>query len=192
MTGLAKFRAEGAGDPVSEVPLVVPSNPFRRTLAFDQSLSNTGVVLLIGERILHTDNIKIEAKAEGTVEDYLRRAAELDREIRRMILFHQPDVVAIESPPMGRAALRSAESSVMSAAVIGVAASHLPLMVVQNQRAKKRLTGIGNAKKPEVKRAVELMLQRMGQDKPRPFNEAVADALAVGWYSCEQAVREDG
>jgi len=192
MSDLTRFRADDTeAEAIERVELIRPHKPARYTLAFDQSLSDTGVVFLIGSRIAHTENIRIEKKAEFQGKDFLERAVELKDAVRVLVMDYRPDVVVIESPPMGRSGhLKSSESSLMAATAIRLAISDTPLMVVSAKRAKKRLTGNGNAKKPLVRKAVLDMLVRLGMDKPKPFNEAVADALAVGWTACEDEVRD--
>ena len=79
------------------------------------------------------------------------------------------------------------ESSLVSATALRIAANEMSvgIRMVGAQRAKKVITGNGNAKKPEVRaRLLELV---PGLDKLKPLNEGVIDAVALAYTAVREA-----
>jgi Holliday junction resolvasome RuvABC endonuclease subunit len=90
-----------------------------------------------------------------------------------------PNRVVHEMPPVGGAMARP-ESSLVAATALRCAAAYFdtPVSMIGAQKAKKRWTGNGNAKKPEVKKALEAWRPQLRVEKP--WNHDLADALALG------------
>jgi Holliday junction resolvasome RuvABC endonuclease subunit len=191
MTDLSKFRiGEPDGSPMEPLPIL----DIRRVgvlLSFDQSLSNTGYVVL--ENAVLTDGGKLGFVATGMLkarddvkghEKVLDRAMDLFWEVQDVSREYRPTWVTYETPPVGGRMSRP-ESSLLGAHSIRLAAlienPFVKLETVSRQKAAKRWTGNGNADKKVVRAALEALLKYHQIDRPEgPWNEHVVDALSLG------------
>jgi Holliday junction resolvasome RuvABC endonuclease subunit len=163
---------------------------MRSILAFDQTLGNTGAVLIHDagpEHLLHvfrawtfgrpTDSLK---SFEAT---YSRAETLRDRLTRFMQTeINTPEIEAIVHEMPAVYGYRT-ESSLIAGYVIRTVVRDLgikaPVVVVSNQHAKKVLTGTSKANKAEVKAAVR---DRMFvAPDVKPWNEHTADAAMLGY-----------
>lgn len=165
-------------------------------LSFDQALSNTGWAYMQPEfpyvtarGVLHS-----EAGESSGTEDDLLRAVALEEEIDNLIwtMRHQAGdtrmLIAYEAPPISGSQPGGGRSSLLVALdVLLVAKRHkLPAYMVQAQHAKKRLTGNGNAEKPEVRVSLEEMWPHL-KEMDGYWNNDVRDAVLVGLMAFEEA-----
>jgi Holliday junction resolvasome RuvABC endonuclease subunit len=182
LSGLDYIR-EGAAPKSQEIAKIEALDPGRTILAVDQSLSNTGWAFLIGKVVILTGNIKTDPQKghEGT----LTRGGDLFAEFCHLLDDRRPDLIVHELPPVGSRMMRP-ESSLVAAQALRDAAitREVPVRMVGAQKVKKRLTGNGNAKKPEVRQAI-LSFDPQVREK-KPLNEAIFDAIGLGWVMCEQ------
>lgn len=160
-------------------------------MAFDQSLSATGVVVLVndgveGLRVLWAGTVRTKTtEGLGGHEENLERALDIrhrytevlnNRWIKDMSVVHE--MVPVGGP------LRSPESSLLAAVALRIAAEDLgcPLEPsVAPKRHRKAICGNANAKKPEAHRALTNLatLLPIG-GYSLVTNEATRDALAIG------------
>jgi len=192
MTDLSKFRiGEPDGSPMEPLPVL----DIRRKgvlLAFDQSLSNTGYVVLDSQSVgflkpqvvfRATGMLKARDDVKGH-EKVLDRAMDLFWEVQDVCREHRPTWVTFETPPVGGRMSRP-ESSLLGAHSIRLAAlienPFVKAVMVSRQKAAKRWTGNGNADKKVVRAALEALLTYHQIEKPQgPWNEHVVDALSLG------------
>lgn len=191
LTDLAQFRGDASPKKKVEWTIEVVQPIFAgRILALDQSIANTGwAVIEQGGRVSAQGNLKTEptttAKSRSH-EDLLQRASILFNEFVLLMQEVAPDLVVHEMPPAGGRMRGGGESSLVTANAVRNAATALaiPVRMESAQRAKKRWTGNGNAEKKMVKEAL-LRLEPSLADR-KPMNEAIYDAIAVGWLASEE------
>ena len=203
MSDLAQFNptwreSDAALIPVTEpevVSLPIP-NLFagvpKKTIAFDQAIANTGWVVMyhqegIASEILDAGTIKTVASDDRTSwDDTLFRSTQVMAGVLELLWKHVPDLVIHEMPPVGSGPfMRGTYSSVCAAVAVRCAALQaiLPVAQVSAQEAKKLLTSNGNARKPEVRQAVNKIIEEGGlfvnpETKIR-LNEHIIDAIAL-------------
>jgi Holliday junction resolvasome RuvABC endonuclease subunit len=204
MSDLAQFNPTWSGShdpgltPVTEpavVALPIP-NLFvggpKKTIAFDQAIANTGWCVMyhqegISSEILDAGTIKTTASDDRTSwDDTLHRSTQVMSGVLELLWKHVPDLVLHEMPPVGSGPfMRGTYSSVCAAVAVRCAAmtAALPIAQVSAQEAKKLLTGDGNARKPEVRKAVTKIIEEGGlfvnpETKIR-LNEHIIDAIAL-------------
>jgi len=204
LTDLARFNPTWSAShdpgltPVVEpavVSLPIP-NLFvggpKKTIGFDQAIANTGWVVMyhqegISSEILDAGTIKTSAQEDRTSwDDTLYRATQVMSGVLELLWKHVPDLVLHEMPPVGSGPfMRGTYSSVCAAVSVRCAAlqAALPIAQVSAQEAKKVLTGDGNAKKAEVRKAVNRIIEEGGlfinpEAKIR-LNEHIIDAIAI-------------
>lgn len=160
-------------------------------LAFDQSLSNTGYVVLDSQsphfmdtemKFMATGMLKARDDVKGH-EKVLDRAMDLFWEVQDVCRQWRPTWVTFETPPVGGRMSRP-ESSLLGAHSIRLAAiienPFVKAVMVSRQKAAKRWTGNGNADKKVVRAALEALLVYHHIEKPEgPWNEHVVDALSL-------------
>ena len=186
LSALDGFKVD-APDPFPESDLSGKVQPrySGRILAFDQSLSDTGWAMI--ERtgaISACGNLKSTSPHKGH-EDTLVRSEYLFRQYHSLISTMAPTLIVHELPPVGGRMARP-ESSLCSSVAIRCAASlkGIPVRMYGAQKAKKRWTGDGNADKRKVADAIKEMDPTLvGR---RPMNQAICDAIAVGWLGLEE------
>jgi Holliday junction resolvasome RuvABC endonuclease subunit len=192
MADLSQFRiGEPDGSPMEPLPIL----DIRRKgvlLAFDQSLSNTGYVVLDNQspnfmdaqlKFMTTGMLKARDDVKGH-EKVLDRAMDLFWEVQDTCRQWRPTWVTFETPPVGGRMSRP-ESSLLGAHSIRLAAlienPFVKVQMVSRQAAAKRWTGNGNADKKVVRAALEALLAYHQIEKPQgPWNEHVVDALSLG------------
>jgi len=180
ISDLARFRVDG-----KPVPATVEQPAVKRRigsiLAFDQAVAATGWACLVATE----DEVTIRGLGTfktvpitGGHEDTLLRAVQLHADFERLIDGLGPDIVAHETPPVG-ARMSRPESSLVAATALRIAAAHahIDVVMIGAQRAKKRLTGNGNATKPQVREALLSLLPSLSGHR---LNENVVDATAIG------------
>jgi Holliday junction resolvasome RuvABC endonuclease subunit len=202
LTDLAKFNPTWSQshdpdlEPVTEpmVSLPIP-NLFignKKVIAFDQAIANTGWVIMyhqagISSEILDAGTIKTVASEDRTSwDDTLYRATQVMTGVLELLWKHSPDLVLHEMPPVGSGPfMRGTYSSVCAAVAVRCATlqAALPVDQVSAQEAKKVLTGNGNAKKKEVRQAVNKIIEEGGlfvnpEAKIR-LNEHIVDSIAL-------------
>jgi Holliday junction resolvasome RuvABC endonuclease subunit len=195
MADLSQFRiGEPDGSPMEPLPIL----DIRRKgvlLAFDQSLSNTGYVVLDNQspnfmdaqlKFMTTGMLKARDDVKGH-EKVLDRAMDLFWEVQDTCRQWRPTWVTFETPPVGGRMSRP-ESSLLGAHSIRLAAlienPFVKVQMVSRQAAAKRWTGNGNADKKVVRAALKTLLDYHQIKKPEgPWNEHVVDALSLGlWF----------
>lgn len=151
-------------------------------LAFDQSLSSTGWVVLVvdstGTEIRECGTLKNEGDPLKGSARSLARFSEMIPEVTRVLIVNSCATVVHENPPAASSVSRP-ESSLLAAAAIHAACAergNAPHSV-QAQHAKKVVTGNGNARKPDVASAVKALTWIRGVDRLK--NEHQRDALAI-------------
>ena len=99
---------------------------------------------------------------------------------------HAPDLVLHEMPPVGTGPfMRGTYSSVTAAVAVRCAATTaaLPIAQVSAQEAKNVLTGNPKAKKPEVRKAVNKLIEDgslfLNPETKIRLNEHIVDAIAL-------------
>lgn len=158
-----------------------------KVLAFDQTLRNTGYVLLVDELegpvIKLSGMIQPEGDSRGSFIDTYARGLHLFESVRELLgsIVDLVDEVVIEMPPVGRA-FRS-ESSLIAGQMIFAAVkkswSVEPILVSNLSMKSKLLSPKERSTKPtksDVKRAVESYVERPSGR----WNEHVVDATALG------------
>lgn len=163
-------------------------------LVVDQALANSGYAQVLMDpdgnkfSVTWTGTLTTEAISKGH-EDTLLRGDSMYRQYRQTIGMIQPDVILHETPPVGGRMARP-ESSLVAASALRNAASSamahsVPVVMIGAQKAKKRITGNGNAKKPEVHAQLRLMLPTLAHKKP--MNQHILDAVALAVVYAEEA-----
>lgn len=192
LSALDRFKeGEPEGGPAPLVPMVAPITPklWQFTLAVDQSVRDTGWAWMFGSTVHETGNIRVQTfENKKGQEDLLQKADLIFEKFLEMLDDMKPALVAHELPPAG-GRLRSPESSLAAAVALRNAAwvKKIPVVMYQSQKVKKRVTGNGRATKAEVREAVLHLDPKIRDLKPR--NEAIYDAIAVGWVACEEGER---
>lgn len=193
MTALSKFRdpeakIERAGAPSLEITVRRKAS----VLVVDQALANSGYALIMMDlnnfSVAWTGTLTTESVSKGH-EDTLLRGDSMYRQYLSLIAMTTPDVIIHETPPVGGKMARP-ESSLVAATALRCAASSaliassVPIRMIGAQTAKKRITGNGNAKKPEVHAKLRLMLPGLAHKKP--MNQHILDAIALGVVYAEE------
>lgn len=163
-----------------------------RILAFDQSLSATGWVMLdcAGGRltIQAVGMITTGSSNKGTLGS-LERADEIGDKAERIIESAVPDMIAHETPPSGGGRLMRPEASLMAAVAIRRAAARFMVQHISMQHAqsgKARFTGQRGADKKDVHAVLRSMLPEIEGFKPN--NDNTRDALIVGVLAAEKGI----
>lgn len=164
----------------------------KKTIAFDQAIANTGWCVMfhqegISSEILDAGTIKTVASDDRTSwDDTLFRSTQVMAGVLELLWKHVPDLVIHEMPPVGSGPfMRGTYSSVCAAVAVRCAALQaiLPVAQVSAQEAKKFLTGDGNAKKPEVRQAVNKIIEEgwlfVNPETKIRLNEHIIDAVAL-------------
>jgi len=155
-------------------------------ISFDQSLANTGYVVLdydsvVGISILEMDVIHTMSRyGNKSWEDTLDRCTQLLQKVLELLLKFRPTLILHEVPPVGRGMYR-AESSTVTATVIRCVgySEKIPVSMVSAQRVKKCLTGDGNAKKRLVREALEKRFEVQLKTPGLKKTEHGFDALGI-------------
>lgn len=192
MSDLSQFRiGEPDGSPM--VPLKILDIRYKgKIIAFDQSLSKTGYVVLSNLPKTYMDTeFKFEQTGMLNAKDDLKghektldRGMDLFWEIQDVCKAHRPDAVIFETPPAGGKMSRP-ESSLLAALTIRLAAiienPFVKLHMMSRQKAAKRWTGNGNADKKVVRAALEALMDYHHIERLSGYwNEHVFDALSLG------------
>jgi Holliday junction resolvasome RuvABC endonuclease subunit len=201
------FNPEPVFPPLKPVLVEPPPRPdywgaerTRSIMAFDQAIANTGWV------VMHYDffdpplmyaigTIKVPTlEARTSWDDTLERSTRLMGAVVDLLYLYCPDLVLHEMPPVGTGPfVRAAYSSVVAATAVRCAAAtrNMDIAQVSANSAKKCLTGNGNAKKPEVRKAVQALIDggelKRNPDEKFQLNEHITDAIALAWtYGTEK------
>jgi Holliday junction resolvasome RuvABC endonuclease subunit len=157
-------------------------------VSFDQSIANTGWVVIKPDEI---DGIKIvamglfqtQASADMMIwENNLYRSTQLFALVTDLLREHVPTLVLHETPPTGHSArMYNTESSIVTATVVSNVAAlmSIPSKMVQANRVKAYLTGNRNAKKNEVRKALERRFEIQLKTPGFRKNEHTFDALGI-------------
>ena len=161
-------------------------------IAFDQAIANTGWCLCLNQEgivteVLDAGTIKTVASDERTSwDDTLDRATQVMTGVLELLWKHAPDLVLHEMPPVGSGPfMRGTYSSVTAAVAVRCAATTaaLPIAQVSAQEAKNVLTGNPKAKKPEVRKAVNKLIEDgslfLNPEAKIRLNEHIVDAIAL-------------
>lgn len=160
------------------------------TLAFDQTLGNTGVALLadVGRgkpTVMSTWIVKRPDDDLKSFEATYARADSLKERLRALFAedIYVTTLTAIVCEMPAAHGYRT-ESSLMAGYVLRQVVAELDVdlsvTIVANQHAKKVLTGNARATKAQVKAAVERECQ-MPTAPIKPWNEHTADAAMLGY-----------
>lgn len=158
-----------------------------RFVGFDQSLTNTGFV------VVTYDYPRLKIEAMGTLhtspeedrtgwDDVLHRTCLLhDLIVSEVLDVHTPDFVVHESPPLGGGSkLYRTESTVLGSAAIHLACwGRYPVAMVAPRKVKKYLTNKASGAKKEVRAALERRFPDQLDNKDFRKNEHTFDALGV-------------
>jgi Holliday junction resolvasome RuvABC endonuclease subunit len=179
-------------EPVVSLPIPNLFEGTKKVLAFDQAIANTGWCVMfhqagISSEILDAGTIRTVASEERTSwDDTLDRATQVTKQVLDLLWSHVPDLVLHEMPPVGSGPfMRGTYSSVCAAVAVRDAAmiAALPVAQVSAQEAKKVLTGDGNAKKPEVRKVVNRLIEEgslfLNPEAKIRLNEHIIDAIAL-------------
>lgn len=190
LSALERFANGATPDEDEEIKPFQAIDLSRQILVFDQSLANTGYALIYGQQVAATGNITTEIVDKGD-EDNFRRGLVIYEAVRGLINHFQPTHILHENPPVGGRTIRP-DSSLISAMAIRVAAhrTDIPIAMLHARTAKKRWTGNANAKKKPMKTAMLSLHPWLNQIKP--MNEAIIDALAIGFLAAEMTDGEVG
>lgn len=170
-----------------QIPDCVTFGEDATIVSFDQSIANCGFVVLRPDEV---DGIDIKAMgvfASQASPDMLKwesnfhRATALFASVVELLREHNPTLVLHETPPGGRSAMFNTESSIVTATVVRIAAAMfgIPTQMVSSNRVKKHLTGNGNAKKKEVRAALEKRFEIQLKTSGLRKNEHTFDALGI-------------
>ncbi len=204
MADFSRFRDQPTPAPrtLLEVFSEVPTEGvlLGDVLAVDQSLAKSGWALFSSDTSsgLHCISLEetgtLRKPADLALEGFaasFARAIVLYDEFVELIKEYDPRYVVHALPPVGRMA-HSHESSLVAATTLQIAATQCDVTVLTlgEQKAKKRWTGNGNAKKPEVRKAVQVALPeltefRLAEAPKLKFNEDIYDAIAIGVTAIE-------
>lgn len=157
-------------------------------LTFDQSLANTGYVVLdyclaVGISILEMDVIHTYTVNNNTSwTDTLQRGTQLAPHVSSLIIKYHPRLILHEMPPVAKGPfIHRSDSSIVTAEAIWVVAdmAEIPVVMVSAQKAKKHLTGNAKASKQEVRAALEARYEEKLRMPGFRRNEHTFDALAL-------------
>lgn len=152
-------------------------------LCFDQSVGNTGWVLLkTAPGLARVVEAGMYRSAEGRIpgpEGTLEAVKPMVKAFGRILGTYRADAILYELPAV---AGKRTESSLVAAACLQAAHLHhaatTPLVVMPRQRAANRLVGNKDATKQETSAMVD---ELVGIWRPaRPWNEHVRDAVLLG------------
>jgi Holliday junction resolvasome RuvABC endonuclease subunit len=200
VTGLADFRPGGHRAPGTPEPTerkVKLWEPMERdhlahgnVLAFDPSLSSTGMVALAhdaqGLRVLASETLRGEASEELTGWELVHaQAADLHNKfVAAMVLRGHRWVVVHEAPPTGGGIAHSnPESTILAGTAVRYAAAHVGLRLlpmISPQAHKKATVGQANADKKTHHRNLRQYLPRLEiENIGMVTNEGQRDALSI-------------
>jgi crossover junction endodeoxyribonuclease RuvC len=144
-------------------------------MGIDPGVASTGfgVVRVAGGQMSALDGGVIEAQAGEPIES---RLALIHQELAKLMAWHQPVALALESVYFGKN-VRSAIAVGQARGVVLLTAGQrrVPCFDYTPQAVKMSVCGNGAAAKPEVQRMVGMLL---GLPQP-PESDHAADALAV-------------
>ncbi len=179
-------------EPVLSLPIPNLFEGTKKVIAFDQAIANTGWVVMfhqagISSEILDAGTIRTVASEERTSwDDTLDRSTQVMKEVLELLWKHAPDLVLHEMPPVGSGPfMRGTYSSVTAAVAVRCASlqAALPVDQVSAQAAKNVLTGNPKAKKPEVRKAVNRLIEEgqlfLNPEAKIRLNEHIVDAIAL-------------
>jgi len=161
---------------------------YGQVLCFDQTLTNTGVALVINDeqclRALNCTNLvqKPTAKGhEGSIQKgmMLRQAFE---DVRGTIFFQSDEIVYEQPPVMGY----RIESSLMAAFALRLVWPQAE--GIYNQHAKAIFLGPGSKEKSDVKAAMNSLIPNF--NRTGAWNEHVRDAVMLGLTYLHDVKRE--
>lgn len=187
--GLAQFR--DAEETSEWAPERVKARWTGRIMSFDQSLADTGWVLLKcthdGPEFVASGMIITDASDDGHEGNH-RRAAEVREEASRLLSTPSlADLVVYESPPVMPPKAKNRSDAVnlagLSVRIAAQMTGH-PIVMRSAQSAKKRWTGNSNASKGDVRACLLKLYPDMA--KLRPFNEHIVDAISIGLHAWEE------
>jgi Holliday junction resolvasome RuvABC endonuclease subunit len=198
---LAAFNPNGLDDLpfADEAPFAPPPPPdlwgserSMTVIAFDQALANTGWVVVrydfFAPPLLYALGTIKTPPLDDRVswDDTLERSTRLMAGVLDLLYLFGPDLVLHEMPPVGGGPfVRAAYSSVVAAVSVRTAAylTKAPVDHISAQSVKKFLTGNGNAKKQEVRKAINALIEsgRVDTNPAERFqlNEHIADAIGI-------------
>ncbi len=170
-----------------QVPDCVQFGAESTIVSFDQSIANTGYVVLRPDDI---DGIEIITMGVFNTtaspdmmqwENTLHRSTQLFAFVVDLLREHNPTLVLHETPPVGHSRMFNTESSIVTATVVRNVAATLamPVQMVSANRVKKHLTGNRNAKKKEVRQALEKRFEVQLKTPGLRKNEHTFDALGI-------------
>ena len=147
-------------------------------LGLDPGLATTGYGI-----VRESASGELSAVEYGTIVTSARQALpqrllELDRQLGRLIVMHQPDVVAVEQMFFGRNVTTAlVVGQARGVAILNAARAGLPVFEYKPVEVKQAITGYGNAGKPQVQEMVRMLLDL--EQTPRPDDAADAAAVAI-------------
>jgi len=147
-------------------------------LGLDPGLATTGYGI-----VRESASGELSAVEYGTIVTSARQALpqrllELDRQLGRLIVMHQPDVVAVEQMFFGRNVTTAlVVGQARGVAILNAARAGLPVFEYKPVEVKQAITGYGNAGKTQVQEMVRMLLNL--DRVPRPDDAADAIAVAI-------------
>lgn len=182
---------EGKGRKVWQPP-TLDDFGIGRVMAFDQSLSATGMVLVnrTPDMLAVTDaasysGVPQDLEATGREKD-LQRGVHLWAIFSGLFRSLAPEIVLVhEAPPLGAGAggaMRTPESSIMSAQALRIAARQhsREILMVGPRQHRKLICGNANAKKREEHEAMATLARNLGfLGMEYVTNESKRDAFCV-------------
>ncbi len=157
-------------------------------LSFDQSLANTGYVVLdyclaVGVSILEMDVVHTYTVNNNTSwTDTFQRATQLAPHVSSLIIKYHPRIILHEMPPIGKGPfVHRSDSSIVTAVAIWLVADmgEIPVAMVAANKMKKHLTGNPKASKAEVRAALEARYDEKLRMPGFRRNEHTFDALGI-------------
>ncbi len=189
LEALDALRERRKVEPWVQEPFTPLSN--RSLLCFDQSLASTGWAVVRGRHpfVFATGTIRTKAVGTGHESD-LQRAVQIYERICQMLTMSKCDAIVHEEPPIGSLVVGGGTSSLSAAVAVRNAASRVgvPVLMVQAQRAKKRIVGDPNASKAAMKVALEQLFPHLPGVTTPAWNSDVRDAVALGVIELEREV----
>jgi Holliday junction resolvasome RuvABC endonuclease subunit len=161
-------------------------------LIFDQTLASSGWVAYVangsGMDFARSGMILTPVSEDGHLGN-LTRGATVHGEMDSLLYLWRPDIVVCEMPVVKQGRMKRTESSLLAAQALFIAARvhDVPVEMIGAQKAKKFLTGFTNADKNQVRAAVQERLPGI-QDRLKPYNEHVVDALALGLTAINEGI----
>jgi len=128
-------------------------------LGLDPGLATTGYGI-----VRESASGELSAVEYGTIVTSARQALpqrllELDRQLGRLIVMHQPDVVAVEQMFFGRNVTTAlVVGQARGVAILNAARAGLPVFEYKPVEVKQAITGYGNAGKTQVQEMVRMLL----------------------------------